>query len=221
MTHEPYQHTSKASTLASADLHQQCRDLLSEVDAFQNLLCRTLRNPQLVEVRQFRSGVNAELRMIEKLIENASVGERRSGEPTTEDPEAERRLLHVLRSSNLPFHQTVWGVARSSCVGLIAMGKRFYWGGEGWDPRLKDVPPPKDKNGKKISNKDRKSVFVDIVADDGEEWVKVSTISESRLLFEMAKKGWELDFDIIASYLIHDIINLWNVPFFDLRNHNS
>ena len=29
------------------------------------------------------------------------------------------------------------------------------------------------------------------MADDGEEWVKVSTITESRLLFEKAKAGWE------------------------------
>ena len=32
---------------------------------------------------------------------------------------------------------------------------------------------------------------MDIVAQDGEEWVKVSTITENRLLFEKAKAGWE------------------------------
>ena len=32
---------------------------------------------------------------------------------------------------------------------------------------------------------------MDIVAQDGAEWVKVSTITETRLLFELAKAGWE------------------------------
>ena len=37
---------------------------------------------------------------------------------------------------------------------------------------------------------------MDIVAEDGQVWIKVSTITESRLLFEKAKAGWEgLDSD--------------------------
>lgn len=37
----------------------------------------------------------------------------------------------------------------------------------------------------------RRSALVDIVAQEGAEWVKVSTITETRLLFELAKAGWE------------------------------
>ena len=32
---------------------------------------------------------------------------------------------------------------------------------------------------------------MDFVARSGEEWVKVSTVTETRLLFERAKAGWE------------------------------
>ena len=32
---------------------------------------------------------------------------------------------------------------------------------------------------------------MDIVAEDGEQWIKVSTVTEKRLLFELAKQGWE------------------------------
>ena len=39
------------------------------------------------------------------------------------------------------------------------------------------------------------SALVDVVADDGAEWVKVSAITASRLLFEKAKAGWESDAD--------------------------
>jgi len=34
-------------------------------------------------------------------------------------------------------------------------------------------------------------VLVDVVAEDGEQWLKVSTVTEKRLLFELAKQGWE------------------------------
>jgi len=33
--------------------------------------------------------------------------------------------------------------------------------------------------------------LVDVVAEDGEQWLKVSTVTEKRLLFELAKQGWE------------------------------
>jgi hypothetical protein len=36
----------------------------------------------------------------------------------------------------------------------------------------------------------RHNVLVDIVAQGGSEWVKVSTLTEKRLLFDLAKAGW-------------------------------
>ncbi|KAJ5496727.1 hypothetical protein N7463_008714 [Penicillium fimorum] len=201
----------RTSTTLSAQLNQECNDLLSQVDTYQSLLASTLRNPQLVEVRQFRSSVVSELRMLEKLgrqIEEAIGGTNagpetsRAEDETTQppdDPDLEMRLVHALRSSNLPFYQAVWRIASGSCSGLVALGKRFYWDGETKATERKSVSgkgkadtaqPEKQRYKDK-----RKSVFVDIVADDGEEWVKVSTLSESRLLFEMAKKGWEGDSD--------------------------
>ncbi|KAJ5177825.1 Protein of unknown function DUF1308 [Penicillium coprophilum] len=201
----------RTSTTLSAQLIQECKDLLAQIDTYQSLLASTLRNPQLVEVRQFRSSVLSELRMLEKLgrqIEEAiggtDVGSETSrtddgtGQTVPGDPDLEMRLVHALRSSNLPFYQAVWRIASGSCSGLVALGRRFYWDGETKAMERKSASG-KGKGGaqpEKQPNKDkRKSVFVDIVADDGEEWVKVSTISENRLLFEMAKKGWEADSD--------------------------
>ncbi|KAJ6184614.1 hypothetical protein N7519_005915 [Penicillium mononematosum] len=204
--------SSRTSTTLSAQLNQECKHLLSQIDTYQSLLASTLRNPQLVEVRQFRSSVASELKMLEKLgrqIEEA-IGDTSPGSETSRmedgvtvsrDPDLEMRLVHALRSSNLPFYQAVWGIASGSCSGLVALGKRFYWDGETKASERKSVSGKgKGKDGpaqpeKKPNRDKRKSVFVDIVADDGEEWVKVSTISENRLLFEMAKKGWEGDSD--------------------------
>ncbi|KAL9119004.1 MAG: hypothetical protein Q9187_004443 [Circinaria calcarea] len=93
------------------------------------------------------------------------------------DPTAER-TIHTLRSSNLPFYSAVWTAAKS-CKGLLLFNKRFYW----------DTPPARSSN--RAGKPRKKGALVDIVAEDGEEWIKVSTITETRLLFEKAKAGWE------------------------------
>jgi len=63
--------------------------------------------------------------------------------------------------------------------------KRFHW------------PPPGksgDADGHEVKNNagttKRSNVLVDIVAQDGLEWVKVSTLTEKRMLFDIAKAGW-------------------------------
>ena len=55
--------------------------------------------------------------------------------------------------------------------------KRFYW----------DHQPTRD--AKRAAQK--RCALVDIVARNGEEWMKVSTITEGRLVFEIAKAQWE------------------------------
>lgn len=195
--------TSTSSTETSrglaAHLLKKANALISEIDALQILLEQNLRNPQLVEVRTLRSSIVSELRTLEKLsrkIEAAFV------EAANDDEEINARYVHALRSSNLPYYETIWVIAKRSCTGLVAFGKRFYWEDEsdqtteGDEENIDNGTKRKNNETKKLPNKDKKkSVLVDIVADDGGEWVKVSTISESRLLMEMAEKGWEKDSD--------------------------
>ncbi|KAJ5312532.1 hypothetical protein PENANT_c007G03032 [Penicillium antarcticum] len=199
----------ETSATLSADLKASCLNLRSEIDTYQSLLASTLRNPQLVEARQFRSNVNSELKMLEKLERQMESATQRDDAQKGEgvkrfdlDLEVEKRLLHALRSSNLPFYQSVWDIAKGTCSGLTALGKRFYW-----DDELQSQPKAAKKKGAKKSdgvagqgekqpNKDkRNSVFVDIVSDDGAEWVKVSTVTQDRLLFEMAKNCWQWEPD--------------------------
>ncbi|BDD55903.1 hypothetical protein MPDQ_003281 [Monascus purpureus] len=200
--------TAETSLVLSTELLQKCRHLLEELDTFQSLLHKKLRNPQVVEARQLRSNVASELRALEKLnrqaedaVKSASTSTSTTATtaaagPAPDQDLAESRLIHALRSSNLPFYEAVWAVAKRSCTGLVAFGKRFYWDDEDGSGGVTDD----GVKGKSKPSKDkRKSVFVDIIADDGEEWVKVSTISESRLLFEMAEKGWEMDDSDLSS----------------------
>ena len=84
--------------------------------------------------------------------------------------------VHNLRSSNLSFHTAVWDTAKSSC-GVVAFNKRFTI-------KADKVPNAQPTTG-------TEKVTVDIVAEGGAEWIKVSTITEMRLIFEMTKNGWE------------------------------
>jgi hypothetical protein len=192
---------AKMTPLAlSSRLLHQCRLVLAELDAMYAAVVTRLRkqrqqqNP--VEMRLLRSSVLSELKTLEKLhAEAVTMAEQRQREEEekTRDDERngkdtdhdERRLIHTLRSSNLPFYVAVWTIAKERCRGVVAFSKRFSW-----DDYANQSHG--SKANKKLSDKERRrTVLVDIVSDDGEEWVKVSTITESRLLFEMAEKGWE------------------------------
>lgn len=48
----------------------------------------------------------------------------------------------------------------------------------------------KQASSSRDKTKRKKSVVVDIVTQGGKEWVKVSTVTETRLLFEVAENGW-------------------------------
>jgi Protein of unknown function (DUF1308) len=91
--------------------------------------------------------------------------------------------VHTLRSSNFPFYAAVWSVAKS-CTGIVALGKRFYWD----SPRS---PSRGDGSNSEAGPPYRRySALVDIVAQDGLQWIKVSTSTERRVLFDLAKMGW-------------------------------
>lgn len=93
------------------------------------------------------------------------------------DPTAER-TVHTLRSSNLQFYNAVWDAAKAS-TGLLTFNKRFYWA----------IPP--SRSSKRAGRPKKQCALVDVVTQGGLEWIKVSTVTETRLLFEQAKAGWE------------------------------
>ncbi|MCJ1431296.1 hypothetical protein MMC27_000647 [Xylographa pallens] len=156
------------SVIRADALLTKCHELLDELEKFQTFLLQE-KKEHTVQLRQFRNSVFSELKSLEKLAQ---------ADPT------EERTIHTLRSSNLPFYSAVWTAAKS-CKGLVLFNKRFYW----------DTPAGRPINGG-LKPRRKRSALVDIVAEDGEVWIKVSTITESRLLFEKAKAGWEeLDSD--------------------------
>jgi hypothetical protein len=95
------------------------------------------------------------------------------------EPADSTKSRHGVHASNLPYLEAVWAHAKAT-TGITALCKTFSF----TEPELRR------SNKKKKSN-----VTVDIVAQNGLQWIKVSLLTPRRLLFEIAKAGWEEDSD--------------------------
>ncbi|KIV92910.1 hypothetical protein PV10_04169 [Exophiala mesophila] len=165
-------------------LQHRADDLLRELDIYQTIL-KSHNQENNVEIRVFKRGVESEVKALHA-VQDFFQHESTSASENDNSLEKEDPLqAHVLKSSNLPFYESVWKAAKN-CNSITAMSKKMYYN---LDPNPKTPHP---KNGTKNPlQADKKGVLVDIVADNGLQWVKVSTMTEKRLLFEIAKEGWE------------------------------
>lgn len=96
-------------------------------------------------------------------------------------------VANRIDSSNVSWYEALWAVAKRQ-RGVKALRRRmfrFSLQGDG----LKLAPQENPKTGKMDQSTSKQNVLVDIIADDGLEWIKVSTITERRLLFDLAKEG--------------------------------
>ncbi|KAI9711749.1 MAG: hypothetical protein M1820_001894 [Bogoriella megaspora] len=89
-----------------------------------------------------------------------------------------------LSGTNLIFFETVWRAAKN-CRGLMGLSRRVY----------AHPPSGRYQNGRYIEDKERyaSSVVVDVVAEDGSKWIKISTITARKLVYDMADKGLAID----------------------------
>ncbi|KAI9887264.1 MAG: hypothetical protein M1823_000935 [Watsoniomyces obsoletus] len=169
----------------------ECNTLLSELEQFRKHLVQQ-KKEHMVEMRTYQTRLRAELKALEKVS--------KKGDTTDDD------AVHHLRSSNLPFHTAVWNTAKT-CKGIKGFNLSFQCTKDekhapnGQSSKDENPPPHGEKkshkNEKKHKNENRpkKSIIVDIVADNGSEWIKVSTITESKILFELAENGWHQEED--------------------------
>lgn len=154
--------TSAVGNALAEDLLGRSRNLLKELEEFRKFVAgQRLEREHAVDIQKFQTSVATEHKSLQKLADA--------------DPTAEK-TIHTLRSSNLPFHAAVWGAAKASKA-IVTFSKRFYWDNH------------RTRDDKKTAEK--RSVLVDIVAHDGGEWIKVSTITAARLSLEIAKAKWE------------------------------
>ncbi|KAK4894487.1 hypothetical protein LTR27_007373 [Elasticomyces elasticus] len=151
------------------DLVTRAKILLSELELFQERL-RTLRKEAHIEVAHFRSSVQSEMTMLQRL----------SDKP---DDDATK---HVARSSNLPFLETVWNTAKA-CKDVVSLQKRIYISP---DKAISQGMRHMLAGGKSARRKTRGAVAVDIITDKGKTWSRISHVTNQRLIFDLAKQGW-------------------------------
>jgi hypothetical protein len=155
-------------------LHAEVETYISAVETNQKLA--KIQNP--VEYRSLRNDFKNELNFLNKLV-HANL--------------TEEKARHFIVSSNLSYYEALWEAAKRS-TGLISFRKYFFAKREEGRRAPKGVTKGLSF-GKGTCIKQKGVALVDIVAQDGLEWVRVSTISEKRLIFDLAKLGWQNDSD--------------------------
>ncbi|KAK6533571.1 hypothetical protein TWF694_002509 [Orbilia ellipsospora] len=161
------------------DLLRRCITLSDEIEQLEKKLLQRLPPKQRskkgnlpIELRHFRNAIQVEQRSLEAL----------SYKPPT-DP----ATIHSLRSCNLKFLESVWSVAKT-CSGLQVIFRTVYL----FDHPTESVPKLRGKDKKQLKRK-KSPVQVDIIAQNGLEWIKVANISQKRLETEFAKARWEAE----------------------------
>ncbi|KAF2466091.1 uncharacterized protein BDR25DRAFT_395911 [Lindgomyces ingoldianus] len=161
------------------NLIQRCKTLYSEVQTYITAVDanqKLAKNHNPVEYRSLRNDFKNELSFLTKLVDAKL---------------PEEKAQHYIVSSNLVYYEALWDAAKRS-LGLLSFRKYFFW-----NRRQEDHGAAYTglSLGKGSQVKGKNAALVDIVAGDGMEWIRVSTISEKRLLFDLAKLGWQNDSD--------------------------
>ena len=144
----------------------RARLLQSEIESLHNHLKQKKAQLQIVA---FLSHVRSELGTLESRASSGKLYEPGG-----------------LSGTNLLYLETVWNAAKH-CKGLVGFSRRIYW-----------VPPPRGRYKKSLERQQEaytskekiaSSVVVDVIAEDGAKWIKISTLTPKRLMYEMAEKG--------------------------------
>jgi hypothetical protein len=150
----------------------RCKTLYDEVETYVAAVIAKQQQTRVqhpVEYRNLRNDFKNELAFLKK-IAGADLNEEKA--------------RHFIVSSNLLYYEALWNAAKRS-TGLQAFRKYFYW-----DKKKRNTTKHKGS-----ASKGKTNALVDIVADEGSQWLRVSTLSEKRLLFDLAKLGWMNDSD--------------------------
>lgn len=179
-TSESPEEKAAAFQATSQDLVRRCKELVAEVEQWVEALHEKKLNKgeKAVEYRALKNDIRSELSFLEKLSEMDG---------------SEEKAYQYLVSSNLLFFEALWAAAKRTS-GLLCFRKNFFFNKTTHNSQ--GASQGGSLESSKVNRKAPKSkaaALVDIVSCDGLEWTKVSTISEKRLLFDLAKLGWQND----------------------------
>jgi len=158
------------------------QNLHSEVETYVSAVLEKqkvgkVRHP--VEYRNLRNDMRNELAFLTKL----------AGSNMDEE-----KARHYIVSSNLLYYEALWSAAKRSS-GLQGFRKYFFWARHTVPAGQNTSKGLSLAKGSQAKSKAKTAALVDIVAGEGMEWIRVSTVSEKRLLFDLAKLGWINDSD--------------------------
>ncbi|OAL46329.1 hypothetical protein IQ07DRAFT_590496 [Pyrenochaeta sp. DS3sAY3a] len=161
-------------------LIERGKNLHAEVEAYVAAVLAKSKDAKVqnpVEYRNLRNDMKNELAFLEKI----------AGSNMDEE-----KARHYIVSSNLLYYEALWSAAKRTS-GLQSFRKYFFW-------NRHTAPGGKHTiNGLSLAKgsqkKGKPAALVDIVAEEGMQWIRVSTLSEKRLLFDLAKLGWMNDSD--------------------------
>ena len=140
------------------------------------LKCCALRD-SVCAFQTYLASINREQEVDIRTFRNSITSEMKALERLANVDPGQEDTFHSLRSTNLPFLRTIWSTARRSS-GVSSFSKRVF------------PETTKSNDGAK-----KKGVLVDLIVQEGEEWIKVSTVTERSMLYELAKAGWECGWD--------------------------
>ncbi|KAF1933285.1 uncharacterized protein M421DRAFT_415629 [Didymella exigua CBS 183.55] len=161
-------------------LINRCTTLYEEVGTYIEAVIERQKITKVqhpVEYRNLRNDFKNELAFLKKIVNSGKT---------------EEKVRHFIVSSNLTYYEALWGAAKRS-RGLQAFRKYYFW------DRHKAPAGKRTLKGLSLGRggvgKCKTAALVDIVADEGREWIRVSTVSEKRIIFDLAKLGWVNDSD--------------------------
>lgn len=162
------------------DLIHRCTTLYEEVTTYVEAVIerqKITRVQHPVEYRNLRNDFKNELAFLKKIVNSNKT---------------EEKIRHFIVSSNLTYYEALWGAAKRA-RGLQAFRKYYFW------DRHKAPAGKRTLKGLSLGKggvgKGKTAALVDIVADEGRQWIRVSTVSEKRIIFDLAKLGWVNDSD--------------------------
>lgn len=159
---------------------QRAKVIHEEVEAYvEAVLARQklAKTQHPVEYRNLRNDMKNELIFLRRIA------------GTNMDTEKAR---HYIVSSNLLYYEALWSAAKRSS-GLQSFRKYFFWNRHTAPAGKHTIKGLSLAKGSQAKGKT--AALVDIVAEAGMTWIRVSTVSEKRLLFDLAKLGWVNDSD--------------------------
>lgn len=175
--------TSRAELEATVQsLVKRGQILHSEVETYVSAVLEKQKVGKVqhpVEYRNLRNDMRNELAFLTKL----------AGSNMDEE-----KARHYIVSSNLLYYEALWSAAKRSSS-LQGFRKYFFWARHTVAAGKNTSKGLSLAKGSKAKSKAKTAALVDIVAEEGMEWIRVSTVSEKRLLFDLAKLGWMNDSD--------------------------